>query len=464
MARASSKRSIAAELSTPSVMRDSGLCLEDGSRVAVMGGGPAGSFFAYFLLDMARMVDLELQVDIYEPRDYTKIGPAGCNNCGGIVSESLVQHLATEGITLPDNVVQRGIDSYVMHTMDGATVHIDTPLGEKRIASVHRGAGPRDAEGSCWSSFDGFLQSLAIEKGANVVRKRISDVALQPVGVRVSTRDEDVQIYDLLAVAVGVNTGILKTLDKLDLQYEPPQTSKTYISELHLGRDRVVKYLGSSMHVFLLNLPRLEFSALIPKGDYVTLCLLGEDIDGTMVDAFLDAPQVKKCLPPDWKRPEGYCHCSPKINVRGAARPFADRMVFIGDCGVTRLYKDGIGAAYRTAKAAARTAIHEGIAADDFQHGYWPTCRSLDRDNRVGEFVFTMNRFLQKLKPARLGVTRMVRTEQEGNSSRPRMSMVMWDLFTGSAPYKDILFRTLRPAFLVNLFWNFAAAALGKRD
>ncbi|UCC49315.1 MAG: hypothetical protein JSV41_03815, partial [Gemmatimonadota bacterium] len=63
--------------------------------MAVIGGGPAGSFFAYFLLDTARMVDLDVQVDIYEPRDYTRPGPAGCNNCGGIVSESLVQLLAT---------------------------------------------------------------------------------------------------------------------------------------------------------------------------------------------------------------------------------------------------------------------------------------------------------------------------------------------------------------------------------
>jgi len=42
------------------------LKLEDGSRVAVMGGGPAGSMFAYFLLDLAQRVELELEVVIYE--------------------------------------------------------------------------------------------------------------------------------------------------------------------------------------------------------------------------------------------------------------------------------------------------------------------------------------------------------------------------------------------------------------
>jgi len=70
--------------------------LRDGSRIAVVGGGPAGSFFSYFLLNMAEAIDLDLTVDIFEPRSFKYCGPAGCNHCGGIVSESLVQILAAE--------------------------------------------------------------------------------------------------------------------------------------------------------------------------------------------------------------------------------------------------------------------------------------------------------------------------------------------------------------------------------
>lgn len=72
--------------------------LDNGSKVGIIGGGPSGSFFAYFLLRFARLMDMDLSVDIYEPRDFAKPGPAGCNMCGGIVSESLVQALAVEGI------------------------------------------------------------------------------------------------------------------------------------------------------------------------------------------------------------------------------------------------------------------------------------------------------------------------------------------------------------------------------
>jgi hypothetical protein len=142
--------------------------LESGSRVAVIGGGPAGSLFTYFLLEFADRIGLDLAVDMYEPRDFSKPGPAGCNMCGGIISETLVQNLAAEGISLPDTVVQRGIDSYVLH-MDVGTVRIETPLSERRIAAVHRGGGPRDIKVQKWESFDHYLQGQC---GAAACRRR----------------------------------------------------------------------------------------------------------------------------------------------------------------------------------------------------------------------------------------------------------------------------------------------------
>jgi flavin-dependent dehydrogenase len=78
----------------------SSLVLDHGSRVAVIGRGPAGSFFSYFLLEMAERIDLKINVDIYEPRDFDVPGPTGCNMCGGVLYESLVQSLAVDGITL----------------------------------------------------------------------------------------------------------------------------------------------------------------------------------------------------------------------------------------------------------------------------------------------------------------------------------------------------------------------------
>jgi len=429
--------------------------LNSGSHVAVIGGGPAGSFFSYLLLDMAQRVGIDLQVDIYEPRDYSLPGPVGCNMCGGVISESLVQTLATEGINLPPTVVQRGIDAYVLH-MDEGNVRIDTPLREKRIAVVHRGAGPRGMEGMKWRSFDDYLLELAVGKGAKLVRGRVESLSRKGGRLQVKTRGGLPQTYDLLVPAVGVNTATLKLFEALGLSYKPPRTTRTYICEFCLGQETVEKYLGNSMHVFLLNIPRLEFAAIIPKGDYVTMCLLGREIDKSLVQFFLDAPEVKKCFPPNWRVPQDFCHCSPQINVQGAVQPFADRIVFIGDCGMTRLYKDGVGAAYRTARAAAKTAIFQGISAEDFHRYYRPVCKGIGTDNKIGKMIFSATRLTQKIRFANRGILRMVSREQQNEGGRQRMSIVLWDIFTGSAPYREVFLRTLHPSFLVRLLWDTA--------
>lgn len=424
-----------------------GLRLVDGSRVVVIGGGPAGSFFSYFLLTMAERASMNLAVDVYEPKSYTVPGPAGCNMCGGIVSESMVQLLAAEGINLPPTVVQRGIDSYVLH-MDVGTVRIATPRQEKRIAAVHRGAGPRGIEERRWGSFDGHLLDMAARRGARVVRERVEEVTWDAGRPRVRTKSGTSDPYDLLVGAIGVNTSGLRLFEISGNGYVPPGTTKTAICEFFLGEETIGYYLGSAMHVFLLNVPNLEFAAIIPKGEYATVCLLGKDIDREMVKAFLSHRSVRECFPPDWEVPEDFCRCFPSINVSGAGHPFSNRMVVIGDSGVSRLYKDGIGGAYRTAKAAAKTAVFEGISAEAFERHFLPTCQSLDRDNAIGKLIFRVTTLIQNARFLRRGVLKMVAREQDKGLGPRRMSAVLWDTFTGSAPYRHVFLRSLHPLFL----------------
>ena len=423
------------------------MTLEDGSRVGVIGGGPAGSLFTYFLLVMAERIGISLNVDIYEPRDFNQCGPAGCNMCGGIVSESMVQLLSTEGINLPPSVVQRGIDSYVLH-MDVGSVRIETPRREKRIAAVYRGGGPRGITKQSYESFDDYLLKLAEAKGATLVRDRVDGIERLNGRPLLRTRGGLSNEYDLVVGSVGVNSATVKLFESLGMGYRQPKTARTFICEFYLGKEILRAYLGTSMHVFLLNLPRLEFAALIPKGDYVTVVLLGRGIDAALVESFLNSPEVKKCFPPHWRMPKDYCRCYPAINVLGAQKPYGDGIVFIGDSGVSRLYKDGIGGSYRTAKVAAKTAIFHGITAEDFQKYYLPACRALSTDNAIGKVVFLVTRVIQSLRFARRGLLRMTTWEQQVTGARRQMSTVLWDTFTGSASYRDVFLRTLHPVFL----------------
>ncbi|HXH97537.1 MAG TPA: hypothetical protein VNH40_10040 [Gaiellaceae bacterium] len=419
--------------------------------MAVVGGGPAGSFFAYFLLKMAEAVELEVEVDVFEPRSFARCGPSGCNHCGGIVSESLVQILAAEGINLPPTVAQRGIESYVVH-MDAGSVEIASPVGERRIAALYRGNGPRTGEDLPWEGFDGFLQRMAVERGAHVVRKLICGVEWRSGLPHLLEADGEATAYDLVCVATGVNSNFLGSLERMGIEIDRPGTTRTFICEFRSSPEEIRRVLGDSMHVFLLDIPRLEFAALIPKGDFVTMCLLGDDLDQELVDAFLGSTEVRRCFPVETT--PCVCSCSPLINVRGARKPFADRLVLIGDSGVTRLYKDGIGASFRTAKAAATTAVFHGISEEAFRRHYWPSCKAISTDNAIGKVLFFVTHLFKHARFSRRAILRMTRREQERRHGPRRLSAVLWNMFTGSAPYKEIFIGSLHPAFIGGMLWN----------
>jgi len=292
------------------------------------------------------------------------------------------------------------------------------------------------------------MLSLAENKGAKVINNRITGAKRIDKSWSVETRSDLPQMYDLLAVASGVNTATLKLFEDLDFGYRPPKTTKTAIREYFLGADNVAEYLGSSLHVFLLDIPKLDFAMIVPKGDYATVCMLGSEVDEDMVRSFLNTPEVKQCFPPDWQWNQPDCKCFPRINVQGTFKPFGERIVFIGDCGVTRLYKDGVGTAYRVAKAAAATAVFEGISADDFRKHYWPICKSTLVDNQYGRVIFTITHLIQQIRFSRRALLQMTGREQNSAGARPYMSSILWDTFTGNAPYKNIFVRTLYPAFL----------------
>jgi hypothetical protein len=69
---------------------------------------------------------------------------------------------------------------------------------------------------------------------------------------------------------------------------------------------------------------------------------------------------------------------------------------------------------------------------------------------------------IQGQKIARRAVLRMTADEQKDAESKKRMSMVLWDMFTGSAPYREIFIRTLSPIFLARLVGDLAISVTGR--
>jgi flavin-dependent dehydrogenase len=415
--------------------------LQDGSHIAVVGGGPTGSFFSIFALKMAKMLNKNIRVTIYEPKDFTKDGPLGCNRCGGIISELLVQTLAVEGINLSDRLVQRGINSYKLHTDYGA-VSIETPTHEKRIAAVYRGGGPKGTMVREKESFDWFLLNLAKKEGALHVPLKIDHIELRNAKPVLLSREGDVEEADLVVGAIGVKSQTSKLFENMRFGYRRPETVTAAIAEIGFDSDCVSEHFGTSVHLFLLPLKDIKFAAMIPKGTYVTVCILGKNMNVKSVNEFLNHPVVSSVIPGSVSYKIG-CRCLPHMNIRAPKMPFTDRVVTCGDAGATRLFKDGLGAAYLMGKAAAKTAVFYGVSARHFQQEYLPVYRSIVNDNRYGQFLFQVTDFFKRYKILTKGMLKVVRLEQEDQYHAKRLSSILWDLFTGNERYKNIFYRTL---------------------
>ncbi|MEP9410727.1 MAG: hypothetical protein HRF42_04880 [Candidatus Brocadia sp.] len=124
-----------------------------------------------------------------------------------------------------------------------------------------------------------------------------------------------------------------------------------------------------------------------------------------------------------------------------ARKPFADRLVIVGDAICTRLYKDGKGSSCMTSKSAVHTALLYRVEKEDFREHYLPVCKTLNRDNLFERSLFFANDLISVIPSiSRLQLYYNI----VGTGRFPEKyicSDIFWDMFTGSRFYKDIFIR-----------------------
>jgi flavin-dependent dehydrogenase len=436
--------------------------LHDGADIAVAGGGPTGSFFSIFALKLAKMIGKELNITIYDPKDFTREGPGGCNRCGGVISELLVQTLALEGINLPDSVVQRGINSYKLYTRLGEAF-ISAPAHENRIATVYRGGGPKGTIGSGKKSFDKFLLELAVSEGAKHEPVKIDRIEYRNKRPLLYAKDKKISEPDLLVGAVGVNSSSIKLFEGMGFGYMKPETAVMAMSEIGFDRTVISKHFNSAIHLFLIPIKGIKFAAIIPKGTYITVCIMGKDMEADVMKNFLDNIIVHNALPRGVNIKLG-CNCMPRMNIKAPKTGFDDRVVMCGDAGSTRLFKDGIGAAYVMGKAAAKTAVLNGVGKGDFQRHYLPVYKDIIMDNRFGSFLFYITDFYREKGFLTRGMLEMLRSEQSSSNDYKILSSILWGLFTGNERYKNLFGSTMKLPFQFNTWKSYARGLMGRRQ
>jgi len=433
------------------------ITLRDGSKIAIIGGGPAGSFFAHFAQKLAPQKGLDVSIIIFDGKDFLQQGPKGCNLCAGVIAESLNQRLKEEGIFLPEKRIINLVDGYSLH-VNGEHILLSCAENEKNtIATVFRGNGPRYSAFPEIISFDDFLLSWAQDRGAKVISLPIWEVKLpeqkdEPLCLYFGKKDDPCKFEaDLVVGAFGVNTYLMEKIQDLDFGYKPPSTLITFQAELRLGREKVLENFGNSIHVYMPKSKSIRYATVIPKGDYITITLIGnKDAAQDIFQEFLNLDETKNKIP----QTKPHCFCYPRIVVSPSKNPFTDRLVMIGDASFSRHYKNGIESAFITAQLAAETAFSSGIDASSFSSSYYKKAKKqIIHDNYYGQLLFLINDIISSA--SLLTQSHLYLAKQQGKKGAPqKIRSILWNMFTGNIPYRNIFKITLDLKFQMALLFN----------
>jgi flavin-dependent dehydrogenase len=414
--------------------------LEDGDRVCIVGGGPAGSLAALHLLREIDQLGMRLELLIFEPRNFQLPGPGGCNRCAGILSSRLIAGLASLGISLPGEVIQSEIRAYSIH-LNGELIRIDQPEPGNSIVSIYRGGGPRLHQDGPTASFDGYLLDQACARGAKRIPARVISVSWDGRPVLHTARDTFPADLVILATGINSHSPLARAFG-----YRPPPTEIMAQDEFLLPDG----WPPDLVSVYFQKPSGLVFGALIPKGRYVNLSLLGQGLATDAISEFIEAHGLGREL----LSAQSLCGCTPRIAVGMARHYFGDRWVAVGDAAVTRLYKDGIGSAFSTADKAVRTAIHVGISGADFRKGYQPLCREIVKDNNYGKILFRLWASMLRVPVLTRAWIDILRAEEGLHQSQKNHARILWGMFTGSEPYRSLFRRLIRAETILPLYRN----------
>jgi len=428
-------------------------------RVAILGGGPAGSFCAIWLSALAARRGRRFDITLFDHKSFEKPGPAGCNMCAGIIPDSLVRNMRRLGMELPQHVIQRRIAGYRLETK-GGFVDIPTRPGVE-LYSTFRGPGPLGMYPSAQEGFDYFLLHEAEKRGVRYVNALVTDVTLPPSPSEpciITCRDGAPHEADILVGAFGVNSNLSRVFERLGFGYRTPEVARAFQAEIPVDPDFIAREMRDRVFIFT-GVPHVKFAAMTPKREHVTVTLIGADPKRWDLEGFLASAEVRRRMPAGWEAPCRFCSCAPRLPLTAAHHAVHDRIVIIGDAHVARYLKNGIESSFHTGYWAARAIAAGHLSAESLTREYVSRCQYYVRDNRYGRALFRLHDAISASPTIARAHIEVARREQASPQRPKRLSTILWGMFTGNIPYRSIAMRLLDP----RVHWDIAQALARNR-
>jgi flavin-dependent dehydrogenase len=284
------------------------------------------------------------------------------------------------------------------------------------------------------------MLEAARERGARVLPARATGLELHADGAVVYTESAPLEA-DVLVGAFGLDEGTAAIFGQATGYRSPPALSSV-VTKYHPGETGMSQF-GSRIHAFLPTTPHIEFAAIAPKGNHLTINIAGVGVSARLMDAYLAQPDVRRVLPNlESARdvdPSDLRYFKGRF-PRGLARNITgDRFVMVGDAaGLVRAFKGkGVTSAVQTGIRAARTILHQGISSGAFQT-YQDANRDITDDLPFGQ---VMRHFT--ILASRLGLMDAILKAAARDAS---LRQALFDAVSAYRPYREVLRQAITPS------------------
>ena len=398
--------------------------LREGGHVVIIGGGPGGAACALALSRLTNQMGKHLKITILEGKQFA--GEHHYNQCVGVLSLPLPSLLEDQlGVPFPYHLSQGEIQGYILHT-DKEQIKV---TGDEKASIALRRV-----------QFDAYMLEMVKQRGITIIPARAVDLEFHSENVLVYTESKP-QECDVVVGAFGMDEGSAALFARHTV-YRPPQALSSVVTKYHPDSKRMAAF-GPYIHAFLPSHPRIEFGAITPKSNHLTINIAGRSVDVTLMQDFMNQLAVRTVLP-NLMHAGQYSQNDLRF-FKGrfpfslAQHYYGDRYVMIGDAaGLVRAFKGkGVTSAVLTGIRAAETILKAGFTRQAFHNHYRLANQDITLDLPYGRGMRLLTILL-----SRYGLLDPVL-----NAARqdPNLQSALFDAISAHATYRQILIRTLHP-------------------